>query len=392
MSGKIRGKVDVFQSSVGSGNAAQECFTGLYATFAAHPNMTLVSRNCGLSSSPGDIGYWDEPNPFKDNAWAVFRMEKTEERPFPYYVQIQLTLNNTFGNAPGNPGLLDGFNGINGGIGVGIQVAVGVGGDENPFKGTMTAGASNDVRADPIWGVPVGGTECHVFPRSNNGFGSHATSKQNFTKITGLSATQLRYHYILDDDNILILVESTSAGTTACGLYWAGPYVPRAGLGAIRAMGAIGGVSANVPLSAGTQYGLAAGTGNQGGLLMLNPGQGVRGIGIDRYQNLLSSSIIPTQMTGTLEYPEYMLPMFGLEARVLGVPAVGLAGHISFFRETANADFRDCSTDFTRAAFGSSTTTAIKVTVPWNGVSAPGATSTRNGLDFVRDRVPADDK
>jgi len=385
MSGNVRGKVDIFVNTGDSGKNCQEFFKGLYDFLVSHPNMTLVARNSGALSTSGDTAYWDQSGPFKTNAWAVFKLGKTIEKPFTVYFQIQLGMSGDFGNvSPGSPGLAEN---LANGTCVAIQVAMGVGGDENPFKGTMNAGSPNDTRANPIWGVPTGGTACHVFPRSNNSLGAHTTAKQNFTIISQPSTVACRYHIIADDDSLIILADQSDDNSFS--LYWAGTYEPRADISITRPFLSFGSYSNSLPILLGTAFGTTAGTLQQGGVVTaINE---VRSVAFDRLQGIVSSSILPTQMgNGSNESDEYGIPFFGIEAVSSGGPSLGFLGDIFLMRETSNVATNDTDSAFFRAAFGSATTTAVKVTVPWSGVAAPKATSTRSGSTFVRGRVAAD--
>jgi len=363
-----------------SGNNSQEFFKGLYDFFDSHPNVTLVARNSGSASASGDVGYWNQPGPFKTNAWAVFRFEPTLLRSFPVYVQIQLAMGSDFGTAPGSPGVIE-----NGGTvtGVGIQCAIGVGGDADPYRGTKNAGVPNDTRADPIWGIPTGGTACHVFPRSNNGAGAHTASKNNFTLIGNPGTSSCRYHVVADDDSFTILMDVNDDNSFAA--YYAGTYERRADLPQVRNFVCFGSFGSALPFTIGSQYGTTAGTGLQGGMIFLD--EKVRGVGLDRLQSIVGTALQPSFATEVDEYP---IPVYASEASEQGVIAVGLAGYVSFVRETANVATNDTNADFTVAAFGPSTTATVKTVVPWSGVAAPKATSTREGTTFSRTRTEHD--
>lgn len=389
MSGHIRGKVDILlDAGLGSRNA-QEFFKCLYDFLAGHPQADLVARNCGLDSSPGDTGYWDEPNPFASNAWAVFRMRPTLERPYPVYYLIQWS-GTVWGATPGDPGLLEGS--ASGIPSVGIQAAIGVGGDQNPWAGTETAGIENDQKSDPVWRVPEGGTEVHVFPRANNDGGSFAGSRQSFTSLGSFSSAAVRYNILADDDTLLIL--TSPYGSEEWRSYFAGIYDVHPSNGIYRPFCSFGSVNNTIPYMAGSTYGLLDGLGAQGGLI--HAFGGVRGMAVDRLQALLTTSVQPENLVNSDEdYEEYLehgLAICSREANVLGVSASGFAGRMgSFIREVSNVDSGDTDESYLRAAFGGSTKESIKITVPWSGVAPPGSSGSRGGFDFVRDRVPSDD-
>lgn len=388
MSGSIRGKVDILTNAGNSTRNAQEFFKGLYDFMVGHPQMTLVARNCGAGSAVGDIGYWDQPNPFGNNAWAVFELRPTLERPYPVFFQIQWA-SSTFGAAPGSPGSVDGSTASNT---VAIQAAIGVGGDQNPWAGTQSGGALNDVRADPVWKLPSsGGTEVHVFPRTNNVGGAFNASKSSFSNITTSSGLSTRYHILADNDSLVILF---APGDTAnWRMYFAGIYDVHPSTGIYRAYCSFGSVNNIIPFTAGSLYGRLDGQGAQGGLI--HAFGGMRGMAFDRIAALLTSTVQPENLVSADsefgEHLEHGLSLCSSEPALFGISASGFAGQLGFVREVANVDSGDSSTDFLRAAFGSSTKSAIKVTVPWSGVAPPGDTSTREGFDFERFRVPSDD-
>lgn len=380
MSGDIRGRVDVVVNTVSSGNNAQEFFKTLYDFFVSHPNMTLISRNSGAASTSGAIAYWDQANPFRTNAWAVFKQGKTLLKPYPVYFQIQMSMALDFGVAPGSPGVAEASANL---TVVAIQCAIGMGGDQNPFKGTMNAGSPNDTRANPAWGTPSGGTTYHVFPRSNTGTGSHAASANNFTILSQAATNACRYHIIADDDSLVILMDQSDNNSFS--IYYAGTYEMRADLDIPRNFVSFGSFASALPLSIGSQYGTTAGSGLQGGMVFVN--DSVRGVALDRHQTIVSSAFQPSFNDA---YGEYGIPVCSLEPSALGVVAGGYAGNVSFIRETANVDTNDTNADFSRAVFGPSTIAPVKVVVPWSGLAAPKATSTRTGTSFSRIRTAAD--
>lgn len=527
MSGAIRGKVNCFTYITGPGSAldyekaANEWFKNLYDFWDSHPNATLVSKNSGKGSVPGADGYWDDTRPFQPNAWAVFRLEPTSARPFPVYFQFQrggYFTDNT-GAPPGSPAIINGANAV--GFSVprsGFQFAIGEGGDENPYKGTVvvthprpdkvnavtadnatdedttvalanelkakfnahlsqdgvhseddedngitspnatnyataytllnefkakynlhiastefhvTADSTNaisdpdastpssavnlansakflynyhrrldrgnDTRNNPIWGVPEGGTRVHVFPRPNNHGGPTSTvsSKHDFAQLsTHEINTMIRYHFIADDDNFIYLQDQGDSNAYS-GTY-SGLFVPRPGLDLTYPyvmMGAYAPVS-GVPFSRNSAYGDPSATGLDlrlnGGTVAGPTSNGVRSVVMDRFQNIVSSSNQPTQQTEVPEYEEFAIPIFTAETS-FGIVGVGHLGEIRFVRESANLSTNDTNAELTRAAFGGSSATSVKIMVPWGGDESPKASSTRSGVDWVRSRVPSDD-
>lgn len=408
MSGIMRGKVDCFSNTGDTSTQNNEMFKGLYDFFASHPNMTLISRNSGMGASSGHIGYWESGTRFRWNAWAVFRLEPTVVRSYPVYVQIQYgeAGGNGFGGTATNPaanvgfGLMDGANIFGNSIAYwGIQCAIGEGGDQNPFRGTMNAGSPNDTRADPIWGIPTGGTNVHMFPRNNNPGGlpaSAVTSKHDFAML-GHSETVgvgMRYHYIADDDSFVCLFDLNDDNTyhqTYCGLY-----VPRTGFTPTYPYVMIGsGTSSGgtpLPLSLleyGNPANLTLGRRN-GGVVAGATSNGVHDVFIDRFPTILSSTQQPNLQLVTPEYEEFPIPVYTNEATG-GVTSIGHLGQLSFLKEAANLSTNDTNAALTRAAFGNSTLSSVKLMVPWGGVSPPKSASSRTGTTWTRARVASDD-
>ena len=407
MSGLMRGKVDCYSNTGNISTQTNEMFKGLYDFFASHPNMTLISRNSGMGASSGDIGYWDSGTRFRWNAWAVFRFEPTVARPYPVYIQIQYgeSGGQGFGGTATNPagnvgfGMMDGGNIYGNTIAYwGIQCAIGEGGDQNPFKGTMNAGLPNDTRSSPIWGIPTGGTAAHVFPRTNNpgGIASAVTSKHDFAMLghSETAGTGMRYHYIADDDSLICLFDNNDDNSyhmTYCGLY-----VPRTGFTPTYPYVMMGSGTSNfgnpLPLSL-SEYGnpsLNSLGRRNGGVVAGATSNGVRNIFLDRYQTILSQTQQPNQQLAVPEYEEFPIPVYTNETSA-GLVSIGHLGQLTFLKETANLSTNDTNAAIMRAAFGSTTLTDVKLMVPWGGGSPPKSTSTRSGSTWSRARVASDD-
>lgn len=527
MSGVIRGKVNCLNFISSGGNdtdynkSANEWFKNLYDFWDSHPNATLVSRHSGSGSLPGSDTFWDGARPFTHNAWAVFRLEPTSARPFPVYFQFQRGGPNVqnIGASPGAPALLNGGNSVGNSIPrSGFQFAIGEGGTENPFGGTVvvthptpdktntvdspdatdeastvtlanelkadhnahlgqsgvhsvndvvnvittsdatnyataytllndfkakynahrasttyhvtadttnalsTTDAStpatafalannakflynyhrrldrgNDTRSSPIWVVPPGGTRVHVYPRPNNSGGPSGTvaAKSDFAQMAVHDInTFMRYHFIADDDSFVYLFD-TGDDNTYSG-YFCGLFNPRVDLTLTYPYVMIGSYQAGtgVPFSRASVYGDPNGTGLDnrinGGVVAGLTANGVRQVSMDRYQNIVSSANQPTQQTTVPEYEEFAIPLYTTETS-FGLIGVGHLGEIRFVRDSANLSTNDTNAALTRAAFGASDSTGVKLMVPWGGSESPKASSNRAGVSWVRARVPSDD-
>lgn len=411
MSGQVRGRVESLHSTAVSENRVipQEIFTNLYRTFKLHPNMTEIARHGGLGSGASNINYWDEVNPFTNNAWFLFRMNTSAVNPlylgtrtFPWYILVQWNRSDQgfFGTAPGDPGLSS-ANGAGSGNDsrVAVQFAIGIGGDQNPWNGTGTLGTN--VKGNPVWKVPTGGTGLLVWPRSNSVGGSHATSMQNCTEIyyratNGWGNSPSKCHIILDDDNFLFLHSVADAQTYS--FQYFGMYTPHPDLNPLYPMVAIGtgfnagGGGGVIPINIGALQGSTTGTGfdafssgtfnNTGGIPGPNPvTDGIRGLYVDRYSSLLYGvdARHPNRYFNPPQCDEYPIPLMMYEQ-----PSYyGYAGQVDFIREITSIPTHTRNTGSgDRMVFGSNTTSSIKISAPWAAGILPGSGITREGVAF----------
>lgn len=386
MSGQIRGKIECFLNEGNGNNNAQAFFKSLYDFFVSHPNMTLVARNAGAGKPAVNLGYYDAADPFGNNCWAIFKMGATAAgggpRAFDYYVLIQHTMATAaFGASPGNPGLIIGSTGSSDGI-VGMQVALGVGGDGNPWKGVgATLGANT--KGTPVWGAPTAGTLAHVFPRSNNLGGSHVTNRENcaylFSQYAYTAGSKYRAHIIADDDSIVVASDLDDDNTYA--LTYVGPYTVRQGLAMSFPLIMVSTGSNILPFTVGTNYGPIAGnTYPEGGAVHRDNNIGVRSIFMERLNNLVNTTTIqPNRLFSTPEFDEFPVAFYIDES-----PHEGYLGQLDFLREVGNIATHDTSSDKKRMVVGGSTLGSVKMTIPWDGSTTPKSGITRQGIDFVR--------
>lgn len=386
MAGQIRGKIEMLINEGNGHNNAQALFKGLYDFFIAHPKVTLVARQAGAGRAAGDVGYYDSATPFGNNAFFVVKMGKTNgdaplgPRAFDYYVLVQWADgNNGLNTAPGNPGLGNGSSSSQSAGKVGIALAIGVGGDENPWNG---AGASlgAHTKGTPVWKIPAGGTHVHVLPRSNNAGGSHPTNRENlslfFSQFAFTGGTKVRAHAIADDDSFVLLVDNDDDNTY--GVTYAGVFTVRQGLTLPIPFLMM---SSGIPLSAGTGYGETAGTsGFQGGAVHRDSNIGVRQLVMERLNILVNTTANqPNRLFPTAEFDE-----FPIACALSEIPHAGFLGQIDFLRELGNIATHDSSADKKRVIIGDNNVGTVKLSVPWDGATTPKSGITRQGLDFVR--------
>ncbi len=400
MSGTIRGKTDCFSNPTATYRQSNEYWKNLYDFLMAHPNAALIARNSGNGVTAGNTGFWDEANKVGGNAWATFRMNPTSVRPFPWYINFiygaagggSSETNGNVGSGVGAGSLICGSNisGNSAPVG-GLQFAIGEGGDENPWNGTASGGAAgvNDTKTAPWWKVPTSGSRVHVWPRTNNTGSADATNKNNYSHWYTATSSPVRVHFIADDDSLIIL--ASAADDNNYSVMYFGLYEARTGATPTYPMIMIGSAQ-NLPLSITTQYGnpVNAGLGQlEGGVIPGATTNGVRNVWVDRYQNILSSAQQPNQQLSTPEYEQFPIPIYSNEAT--GLITIGHLGQITFMKESANLTTHDTNADLTRAAFGTTSLTGVKLMVPWGGGSPPRTTSTRGGTDWTRARVASDD-
>jgi len=412
MSGTIRGKVECYfgfrntPTGTGAGyrDIVQEVFTAIYKYFKVHPNMTEVARHGGIGSTASSVNYWDESFPFTNNAWFVFKMNTVTENPlyigtrtFPWYVLVQWNRDDqaSFGSSPGNPGKCENnanYSGNNSRIG--IQFAIGIGGDQNPWNGTGTLG--QNVKGSPVWKTPTGGTGVIVYPRSNNVGGAHVTNKENtshiFYRDSGNTTSPSKVHIIMDDDNFVFLADPTYIDQWS--LCYFGVFVPRPDLTFEYPYVMLNTITGYLPILRGNVYGSTNGQGwcnespnNGGGIPAPNPAvNGVRGLFMERYQLLFDSSspyvfMNPNKYFDTPVFDEYPIPIAMYEYPNW----YGYAGQIDFIKETSGSETRCRTTGTgTRYVVGGSTslTNVVKLSVPWPASVNPGIGLTREGIVF----------
>jgi len=301
-------------------------------------------------------------------------------RAFDYYVLVQWSDGSTaLGAAPGNPGLANGSASSLSAGKVGIAVAIGVGGDENPWNG---AGASLGVhtKGTPVWKVPAGGTNVHVLPRSNNLGGSHATNRENlsllFSQYAFTGGTRARAHVIADDDSFVVAVDNDDDNTY--GIVYAGLVTTRQGLVLPHPFVMI---DSGVPLATNTGYGDTSGTsGFQGGTIHRENNIGVRQLVLERLNILVNTTVHqPNRLFAPSEFDE-----FPIACALSETPHAGFMGQVEFMREVGNIATHDSSSDKKRVVIGDNNVGTVKLSIPWDGATTPKSGTVRQGLDFVR--------
>lgn len=398
MSGTVKGKIECYLNAMGPTwtyrDHGQAVFKNLYDFFSAHPNMTQIARHGGVGGTASNVNYWDQTNPFLNNAWFVFRMNTAVQNPlylgtrtYPWYVLAQWARTDVgvFGASPGNPGLVDATTGTGSDTRVSLQFAIGIGGDQNPWKGSGSLGTNT--KGTPVWGAPTGGTGSLVWPRSNNVGGAHDTNKQNTaTMFIQTGAGTARCHFLADDDNFVFLYDQGAYNYS--GIFF-GQYVPRPELTIPYPNVMFGTGAAFVPTTRTRVYGGPLGDGysfegitNLGGIAGPNPlTDGVRSVMLDRYASMLETNTI---FTPNKNFTIPVTDEFPISVIMAEVPSYyGWLGQVEFVREVFNIEPMARKSDGTRAVMsGSQVMNAIKWAVPWAPAANMGHGTFREGISF----------
>jgi len=403
MAGQVYGKIECVSNTGNNKYNTYEVFKGLYdflMYLETQGVVTLRARYAGIgAASAASVAYWDQANPFTHNAWALFEWRTGSTTPSnpsyagtrnePFYILIQFATSPdgwfSQSGTPAAPSLILGVNGPDGGQSgaVALSMAVGIGGDQMPWNGTLgTYGDSgsfgNQAKGNPVWKVPTGGTGLYVFPRSNNSGGSHNTSKQNMNYVFFNQWTPnipVRYHFIADHDGLLIL--NDDANDVNYHYLYSGVYKLRDGLTDQDPYLMMGGRTVIAPDS-GTYFGDTLGTnGTNGGIAFKRDGVcDVRLVGTSLLQEVLGWSTNYTQpnrlfASSTYDEMPYLIQPYEYYA--------GFAGSIEFFRIVQNVANLERNTAGNKLIIGTPTVSALKFIVPWNSAVVPLSGTTRVG-------------
>lgn len=384
MAGTIRGRIEAFTDEGALGNdegaMSQVFFKNLYDVLNAHPNTTLVALQYGsgtytgfTTGSGGGTDYYDGAAPFEANAFAVFRMETTAQRSFPYYILIQWAAFNDLGQVPGDPAS-DRGGGSGNDAYVGIAFAVGEGGDENPWNGTTNADGT-DTKGDPVWTVPGGGDRVHVWPRENNpgGTGEDTQKKLLYDLLDWNVVGPLRQQIVMDDDNIWLAHDQNDNNDWEVTYF--GLYSPRPELSPTYPICLMG--EEDIPFQ--EDGSISDFTREFSVLHPADTAQGVRYFRFSRIPELFTSTRQPNDVLSPVQFDEVGFHVFGNEGYFKGY-----FGVIDDMREIYGVASGDTNAALTVAFFGTTTTDSEKAVFPWDGATTPGTGATRSGVDFTR--------
>lgn len=392
----------------------QAFFKILYDYFSTHPNYTVIALQYGATvqlpgspagSSGTGTGFYDQINSFGYNSFFVVRANATNARPFDVYHLFQWggsinQVGNSFGSAPGNPGLVRGSNSpINNNFTyLGHAAAIGIGGtggspkspgNGNPWKGTTAAnGTDTKAASGPVWAAPAGGgSGVIIFPRSNDGVsGAHRTLAQNTGDIfayTTDAGGQVRLSIVGDDDSFAIAADYSDDGRYT--LAYSGLYTVRNGLTAPYPYCVID-TDSYLPWSVTDQstYGDIAGTSTQqGGVVQAVSGTCAQ-LQLDHYSNFATdTNFWPDHSFATTTYNELDIPIGIYEPTPTQVS--GFLGQIDFVREMYNVLTNGVKSDYSRIFLGLTVLQDRKYSIPWDSqnLTAPRSGTSRAGVTFV---------
>lgn len=359
--------------------------------------VDLVSWNSGSGAVSGSFDtrtYWDGARPFGAGANSLWRMKANANRPWDWYLYLQMVSGSatvaaqTFNQPIVNYNQAS-FVGSSQYRGVLVQTATCFSGTTsfNPWNGTISDG--NSTAANPRWVSGALGRTMYVFPRSNDLGGSHVTSRNNSVAATTAqmgTTNQAVSHYIYDGDSLYTCTDwnfSRGADIRYFGTFDLNPSLSGSGIcGGTKGFLMNAGYSATNTFFTNTVFGDIGGTtfDPQGGIgvpigIMVS---GSRGSIFQTISNFIGTTYQPNQLLSKFdEFPIYV--------GVSESPHFGFLGTIDLFKGIIGAQSYTTTQDLSRFVIGGNTTpTDRKITLPWTGSFAPGyIASPREGYTFT---------
>lgn len=367
MAGTVYGLLDCKNVNASGVLDAGEQYVAIYTFMSGHPNWTLIARQ-------GDGTYGGTTN---NNFFVV----RSNAQGYYMLVQVSNSLVQNFGEAPGNPGLLQGLATSAGGLG--FQFAWGddgAGGNGNPWAGTGVLGSS--VKGSPVWVVPPGGSKLMVWPRSNSAnilnTGNFSTLKQD---CMGYIVQSVASHFtsMWADDDSFMLCRSVDGGV-GYRVQLFGSFTPSPGLVYRKPLAGLLTSTGNLPFLAAQQYGTLNGVAvNNGGIASMD-GSMVLYARVARLTTTYSATYQPNKRTTPNSHDLFPMHVYAHENIWQGN-----GGHFTFpAYECFNAVGPEISTDGLRAIFpGIATQATTKLVMPWkSGLAKPGTNTTKEGVSL----------
>ncbi|MFA6049664.1 MAG: hypothetical protein WC761_00435 [Candidatus Paceibacterota bacterium] len=407
------GKLDCY-SNVSTtehlGGDYYKSFVDFLSYLSASNQVSLVSWNSGSSVAAGTFAnrtYPESTLPFGGGAHSLWKFHTSSTRNWEWYMYAQAcsgaagSIRQAF-NTPmsGYAAGGDAINGNNTYRGVIIQTAVCFSGTTsfNPWNGSISEGAGNASTTAGNGGQRwVSGSNdriMYVLPRSNDVGGTTQFQKSNSVTLASVMSTNdttLRYSFIYDGD-ALLAINDDSLNTSQYSLSYFGPFELRNSLTASGICGSPYGMTMYTQFAAitsgdavtlGTVFGDTAGsTTAQNGGIAIPIGTMMTGSKVAIPNVVATFSAVayqPNTVTG--QYDEFPLVIGASES-----PHFGLLGQFNYglFRTIRKAQTQSVLSDFSRAVFGGTTTTTdMKISVPWTGSFAPGVSLSRTGSNYT---------
>lgn len=366
MSGTYRGVIDCLMSETTEFENAFVAYKHIYDTLAAHPGTTLIARQGDVPDFP------DGANPPVAQDFCVFRFDTHAFRTHTFYVFFKVG-----GSAAPIVGVqLIGSNPSGNNGQVFMSGAVGVGGDTNPWQGTTNADGT-DTHPTQFWDNPSGGTNVQVVPASNRDGGADGVDKDNgIYAFDQQSPGDMRWHLVVDDDNIHIAFDEPDDGTYEQSVI--GTLDPNPGLSwdttplycSYESSGAFDDQESAV--TGATQD-------NINGCVHPDSTQTVHSsFGINVWQIRANiTSMHPSKLgSGHDTFPHHV--------NTLRAGHEGYLGQAQNLRAAWNFPTNDTDTLLEFISIGGGTIAAFHTLFPWDGATAPQSTVLRTGVVFTR--------
>lgn len=394
MPGPIYGRVDCLTNTGNADRGASEMWVSFWnfmETLQSASYVELVAFHSGANATSGSTGYWDDPDPFGQCAFGVWKWVANENRPWEWFMFAELITGSADLDVQSfaSPGLSLGssnFLGSTSTRGIAVATAVCWSGSQsyNPWNGTT--GLGNASKGTPVWVSGSNDRTLCVFPRSNNANGTHNTNKENTLSMgdsVTMTATSARWHILADKDGLLWVNDREDNSSTT--FIYNGAFKVRDSLsGSAIGQSAYGmlqfgtfGAPPSDTISNTSTVGDTAGSTHtvNGGMAVGIPDFTV--IGFRTYFNSANQTTHQPCTFNNNSIDEYTLTVAAYEN-----PHFGVAGTIDtpLLRYSWRAVNWDISSDNSRVWFGGDNlTTTGKITTAWSGSTPPGTGTSRTG-------------
>jgi hypothetical protein len=370
VSGTVRGRIEGRVTGLNEFLTAGTIFKTFFDFLEAHPGTTRVALYYGTAGTGTD--YHDGANPFGNQCFAVWRFNTHAGRTWPFYVCLY-TPSYTSGTGAGSPDdfAYEGASPVNGTGYVMMSACVGIGGDENPWNGSLNNDGT-DTLGTPRWAAPGGGgTAYYAVPHSSNvgqAFAANANDAIGIFTETAAPAA-CRYAIIADDDWLMFAVDDTdNSAYNQIGLI--GMYEPESWVTPVRPFC---GVRLDGAITTGQKVD------NQGMIVGL---LGPRLLGITWNEGMFATALQPDENADQGSGPEFIPQRVGLYSEETPGERGFLGWAPDLFQVVYNMNKLDTDQALLRANLGSGTPPQTNPLLAWDGTTIPGTGVTREGIAF----------